>query len=245
MAAHRGDTPLLRVRQGDEHDPHPLARPSLLPLRGPLQRGLARRAANRHIRAERVEAEVWEFVRAVLTDPARLTAGLEKMHENEARSSGGASPDEEEGSWLKRISEVERKEERLLDLRLEGDITTQQFRARSAALHEGKEAATTGLRAARSRRSLREDFERDKEVLLEYHARLVPEGLDGLTPEQRRSLYRMMRLRVLAASDGGLTADWGCNVLPTPAGSSPSTTYDFRFRALLDGAGANLEIIRV
>jgi hypothetical protein len=162
---------------------------------------------------------VWEFVRAVLTDPARLTAGLEKMHENEARSPGGASPEEEEASWLKRISEIERKEERLLDLRLEGDITTQQFRAKSAALHEGKEAAANGLQAARSRRSLREDFERDKEALLEYHARLVPEGLHGLTPEQRRGLYRMMRLRVLAASDGGLTADWGCNDEPTPPDS--------------------------
>ena len=181
--------------------------------------GHARCPANRSMRAERVETEVWEFVRAVLTDPTRLIAGFEKMHENEAGASGGASPEEEEASWLKRISEIERKEERLLDLRLEGDITAEQFRAKSAALYEAKEAATTGLQAARSRRSLREDFERDKEALLENHARLVPEGLDGLTPEQRRALYRMMRLRVLAAPDGGLTADWGCNDEPTPLGS--------------------------
>ncbi len=136
-----------------------------------------------------------------------------------SRASRRCTKTKEEAFWLKRISEIARKEERLLDLRLEGDITAEQFRAKSASLQEAREAATTGLQAARSRRSLREDFERDKEALLEYHTRLVPEGLDGLTPEQRRDLYRMMRLRVLAAPDGGLTADWGCNDEPTPPGS--------------------------
>ena len=55
--------------------------------------------------------------------------------------------------------------------------------------------------------------------MLEYHARLVPEDLDGLTPEQRRALYRMVRLKVLAAPDGkktNLTAEWGCNESTTP-----------------------------
>ena len=55
--------------------------------------------------------------------------------------------------------------------------------------------------------------------MLEYHARLVPEDLDGLTSEQRRALYRMVRLKVLAAPDGkktNLTAEWGCNESTTP-----------------------------
>ena len=122
-------------------------------------------------------------------------------------------------SWLKRVSKIERKEERLLDLHLEGDISTEQFRAKRAALQEAKEYATTGLEGARSRRSRLEDFERDKEALLEYHARLVPEDLDELTPEQRRTLYRMMRLTVLATPDGELIAEWYCNESTTPPGS--------------------------
>jgi len=100
------------------------------------------------------------------------------------------SAEEEEASWLKRVSQVERNEERLLDLRLEGDISTEQFHAKRAALQETKEIAKTSLEARRSRRSRLEDFERDKEALLEYHARLVPEDVDGLTPEQRRTLTR-------------------------------------------------------
>ena len=162
---------------------------------------------------------MWEFVRGVLTDPARLTAGLAKMQDKEAGAVDGAVLEEEEASWLKRISEMECKEERLLDLRLEGDITTERFRARSATLQEAKEAAAANLEAVRSRRASREDFERDKEALLEYHARLVPEDLDGLTPEQVRDLYRMMRLKFLAR-DGVLTiAEWGCNDATTLPGS--------------------------
>ena len=139
------------------------------------------------------------------------------MHEGKAFC---VSAEEEEASWLKRVSEVERKEERLLDLRLEGNISTEQFHAKRAALQEAKEIAKTGLEARRSRRSRLEDFERDKEALLEYYARLVPEDLDGLTPQQRRALYRMMRLTVYASPDGSLIAEWGCNALPTPPGSS-------------------------
>ena len=91
--------------------------------------------------------------------------------------------------------------------------------AKSAAFQEAKEAATSGSEAARSRRSRLEDFERDKEALLEYHARLAYEDLDGLTAEQRRILYRIMRLTVLATPNGKLIADWGCNESPTPLGS--------------------------
>lgn len=81
---------------------------------------------------------MWEFVRGTFTDPMRLVAGLERMHDKEDRFVDGASLEEEKASWLKRISQRECKEECLLDLRLEGDITTEQFRTKSAALQEGQ-----------------------------------------------------------------------------------------------------------
>ena len=83
---------------------------------------------------------------------------------------------------------------------------------------------------------------------MEYHVRLVPEDLDGLTPEQRRALYQMMRLKVLAAPDGkasNLIADWGCNVSSTPQCSSIFTTDAFRFRALLNNGTQEVRFERV
>ena len=70
-------------------------------------------------------------MRDIFTDPSHLAAGLEKMQEGEAFC---VSAEEEEASWLKRIPEVARKEERLLELRLGGDISTEQFHPKRAAL---------------------------------------------------------------------------------------------------------------
>jgi len=55
----------------------------------------------------------------------------------------------------------------------------------------------------------------------------------------------MMRLSVYASPDGKLTAEWGCNDAPTPPDSFRFTTHAFRFRALLTGEGAELEIAPV
>ena len=55
----------------------------------------------------------------------------------------------------------------------------------------------------------------------------------------------MMRLTVYASPDGSLIAEWGCNALPTPQCTSTATTTCFRFRALLTGEGAELELARV
>ena len=108
------------------------------------------------------------------------------MHEGKAFC---VSAEEEEASWLKRVSEVERKEERLLDLRLEGNISTEQFHAKRAALQEAKEIAKTGLEARRSRRSRLEDFERDKEAPC---SNIMPvsslKTSMGSPPEYRRTL---------------------------------------------------------
>jgi hypothetical protein len=79
--------------------------------------------------------------------------------------------------------------------------------------------------------------------LLEYHARLIPDDLDGLTSEQRRALYWMMRLKGLARDGVLTTAEWGCNDATTlQCSSKVTTTYTFRFRALLAEGGAELEL---
>ena len=56
-------------------------------------------------------------------------------------------------SWLKRIAEIDLKRDRLLDLHLNGDITTEQFRSKSEELKEARVAAEDQLDAARFRLS--------------------------------------------------------------------------------------------
>jgi len=181
--------------------------------------GLERCPMNRSLRADKVEPRVWEFVSEILTDPSRLTRGLERMLESEREPSVG----EDAASWLRRIAEVDVKKERLLDLHLEGDITTAQFRTKSEELQEARDAAEARLEAARSRLSRLEDIERTKEDLISHYSSLVPSGLRELSPEERRRVYRMMHLRVSAQRDDTLIADWGCNDEPRPPGNVRTT----------------------
>jgi hypothetical protein len=102
---------------------------------------------NHALRADKAEEKVWKFVSEVLTDPSRLARGIERMLEDEHEPSSK----EDEASWLKRISEVDGKQERLLNLHLGGDITVAQFRTKSAELSEARAAAEGQLEVARSR----------------------------------------------------------------------------------------------
>jgi hypothetical protein len=153
------------------------------------------------VRAEEAETRVWEFVSEILTNPHRLKRGLEKMLEKERQPSVG----EEETPWLKRIAEIDLEQERLLDLHVDGDITTEQFRAKSVELE-----------AFRSRLARLKEIEQSKDALISHYASLVPQVLTALSPEEKNRIYKMMHLHVLAQRDGTLTADWGCNVLPLP-----------------------------
>ncbi len=134
------------------------------------------------------------------------------MLENERQPSTA----EDETPWLKRIADIDLKQERLLDLRLDGDITTEQFRAKSAELEVARAAAEDQLEAARSHLARLEDIERSKEELISHYASLVPQALSELSSEEKNRIYKMMHLQVLAQRDGTLIADWGCNVLPQP-----------------------------
>jgi site-specific DNA recombinase len=170
---------------------------------------------SRTVRAEEAETRVWGFVNEILTNPDRLAQGLEKMLEDERRPSAG----EDETPWLKRIAEISFKQERLLNLHLDGDITTEQFRAKGAELEAVRVAAENQLEAARSRLARLKDLERSKDALISHYASLVPQALSGLSSEEKNQVYKTMHLHVLAQRDGTLIADWGCNDEPLPPGS--------------------------
>jgi hypothetical protein len=177
--------------------------------------GIENRCSMSHtVRAEETDSQVWEFVSEILTNPRRLTRGLEKMLENERQPPMG----EDKNSWLKRLAEIDLKQKRLLDLHLDGDITTEQFRAKSIELEEARSTVEGQLEAARSRFARLKDIERSKDALISHYTSLVPQELTELSPEEKNQIYKIMRLHVLAQRDGALIADWGCNVWPLPPG---------------------------
>ena len=51
-------------------------------------------------RAEKIEAQVWETVSGILTDPERLRADLEEMLDRERQSSLRGDPELETKAWM-------------------------------------------------------------------------------------------------------------------------------------------------
>ena len=54
------------------------------------------------------------------------------------------------------------------------------------------------------RRERIEEMERDRDTLLDNYARVAPEALSKLLPEERHQVYRMLRLRIVVKIEGTL-----------------------------------------
>jgi hypothetical protein len=91
----------------------------------------------KNFRAEEAEAVVWNFVSSVLKDPERLRRGMDEiLHRERALSS--RAPGEDEEGWLKKYSELEVQEERLLDLYLEGKLESDRYESRVSQLKRSR-----------------------------------------------------------------------------------------------------------
>jgi site-specific DNA recombinase len=161
----------------------------------------------RHYRALELEEQVWRFVHGLLTEPERLRVGLDAIIEEKRQAMHG-DPSEAANIWLDKIADVDRQRARAQDLAVEGLLSSDELRAKLAALEGTRETAKRELEALKSRKEEVEELERDRDALLESYAVMVPEGLEIFGPEERRWVYKLLRLNVFADADGSLTAMW-------------------------------------
>ncbi len=152
-------------------------------------------------RADEIEAEVWESVRVILSDPERLRADLDRMIEMKRNARRGDSRHEMDG-WLERLAEVGRKRAKFQHAYAEDAITLEDLKTRLAELEELRELAQRELEALRGHEEEIARLERDRDAVLESYAGASSKALDSLTPEQRHNLYRSFRLEAFAHPDG-------------------------------------------
>ena len=150
-----------------------------------------------------VERRVWEFVSDLLTDPDQLRADLDAMIEEERQGIDG-EPEQEAKPWLSKLAQVESKRSRFQDMAAEGYITFEELGAKLSELEEIRATAVGKLEAIRNYQERIEEMEKDRDALLESYALRAPEALDGLTPEERHQVYRMLRLRATVRIGGTL-----------------------------------------
>jgi site-specific DNA recombinase len=155
-------------------------------------------------RAERLEAEVWETVAAILTDPEQLRADLEEMIEREREGGLRGDPDRERKAWLNKLAETDRMRSGYQELTAKGLMSLDELGARLKELEGARDTAERELAILRKRREHIEQLERDKHALLEHYAGMASEALASLTPEERHRVYKMLRLKVIAHPEGGV-----------------------------------------
>jgi site-specific DNA recombinase len=155
------------------------------------------------IRSDYAHAAVWDLISGLLTDPDRLREGLDAMIEEQRRSLRG-DPDREAKTWLEKLAALDRKRSGYLDLAAEGIMDLDELRSKLADLQEFRETAKRELAAIEGRKQRLEELERDRDVLMERYAEVVPGSLDALTAEERHQLYKMLRLEVVALPDKSL-----------------------------------------
>ena len=159
----------------------------------------------KHHRAAEAEAAVWDLISRLLKHPEHLGRGLDEMIEQERAGMRG-NPDQEAASWLEKISEVEQERRGYLRFAAKGHMTDDELDEALAELEETRMTAEEELAAIRGRKEILEELERDRDALLESYAKMTPEALDALTPEERRQVYGMLRLKVEVYADGRMEA---------------------------------------
>ncbi len=152
-------------------------------------------------RADHLEAEVWESVRAILSDPDRLRADLDAMIELKRQASRN-DPTEEINHWVKVLADADEKRAKYQRAYAADVMNLADLKARLAELEEECQIAERELESLRLREREIADLERDRDAVLEGYAGASDEALDSLTPEQRHNLYRSLRIEVLAHADG-------------------------------------------
>lgn len=154
-------------------------------------------------RAEELEQRIWGFVSELMKSPEQLREDLERMVELEKRELR-TDPEREARAWLEKLAEADRMRSGYQDLAAKGLMTPAELEEKLEGLGETRAAAERELEALRSRRDPIERLERDKEEVLNTHARMAPEVLDGLSPEERHQLYRLLRLKVVVNAERDL-----------------------------------------
>lgn len=154
-------------------------------------------------RADVVEPMVWEEVSGLLKDPARIAEGFEELIEKQRRR---GDPGEEAALWRGKLEEAETRRAHRLRQHEKGHITDSELDEALGTIAEERRAAQSELGKLENAAEELAGLEAEREALMESYARMTPEALDGLEPEERHETYRMLRLTVVAHPGGELQA---------------------------------------
>ena len=139
-----------------------------------------------HIRAERLEEPIWSEVKRVIQNPDLIVAGIDTLD-----AQGGGGLEEEIAQAERDLRSIQMEEDRAIRLFVSGKITEAQLDLQRRFIAERLESARARLDDYRARESGGAAKRRLMETVLTW-ARELGQGLDELTPEQRKEILQMV-----------------------------------------------------
>jgi hypothetical protein len=167
------------------------------------RKGVEACANNKYQAAATVEARVWDVVSRLLKDPEQLRVDLDAMVKLERDSLRG-DPNSQTKLWADKLAEVERKRARYQEMAAGDLITFEELRFRLSELDSTRATAKRELEALRDHEERVAELEKNRDDLLSSLMSMAPEALDALAPEERRQVYKMLKLRATVYPDGSL-----------------------------------------
>ena len=151
-----------------------------------------------HIRAERLEKPIWSEVKRVIQNPDLIVAGIDTLD-----SQKGGGLEEEIAQAERDLRSIQMEEDRAIRLFVSGKITESQLDHQRRFITERLESARAKLDDYRAQEASGAEKRRLMEAVLAW-AREVGQGLDELTPEQRREILQMIVEQIVIDRDNNV-----------------------------------------
>jgi hypothetical protein len=139
------------------------------------------------LRAEKVEATIWDFVCGMLKHPGRIRAGMDRLI---AQERDGRHSDPEKAAECISLRGAYQ------DQQAAGLTSLTDLGSKLEELESIRRMAEAEIAALEAHEERVEELERDREALLEFYAGTVPEALDQLDGEKRNRIYRVLSLEI-------------------------------------------------
>jgi site-specific DNA recombinase len=152
------------------------------------------------LRAEKVEATIWDFVCGMLKRPERIRASMDQLisHERDGRRS---DPEREAAAWAEKAAECVRLRGAYQDQQAAGLMTLAELGSKLEELESTRRMVEDEIAALAAQAERVEELERDRDTLLEFYAGAVPGALDRLDGGERNRVYRMLKLEITPRED--------------------------------------------
>lgn len=139
-------------------------------------------------------------------------------------------PESEAKVLRDRIAELGQKLSRAQDLAIEGLISKEDLRKKSASINADREVAERELDTIDESQKRLNKLRDDRLLLLGVYGMGLMIGFEHFSPEERHLIYRKLGLKVSARPDGttDIEGSLGTNILPTDNEILPETLSNVR-----------------